>query len=181
MDSGRRRLAEKVYAGERLTREDGAVLDASDDLAWLGRLAHVRRAARHGDRVTFVIGGPVPTPTPADLDRVLSERVETFVPEAGGSPAETLKAFAVARLLGDAIHVTCAPALHGGPLAQLALNFGADDLVAPDDADRDELLHLIWDAGLRPVERDSEHRIVREYDPPVPLAERRAEPQRVWA
>ena len=41
MDAGvKRELEDKVYAGERLTREDGIALYESDDLAWLGGLAH---------------------------------------------------------------------------------------------------------------------------------------------
>jgi aminodeoxyfutalosine synthase len=164
MDAGRRReLEEKVYAGGPLTPVDVEALGGSDELAWLGRLAHDRRLARHGDRVTFVIGGPAP-----DL--------------GAESAAETLKAFALARLTAaEGDHVTCSLPRHGSALTQLILNFGADDLVAAPDADREELLQLIWDAGLRPVERDAEYRVIREYDPPVPLAERRADPQRVWA
>ena len=54
MDAGRKReLEEKVYAGERLDRRDGEDLYASDDLAWLGRLAHHRRTELNGDRVMF--------------------------------------------------------------------------------------------------------------------------------
>lgn len=60
MDGGRRlEVEQKVYAGERLTRDDGMTLLNSDDLSWLGRLAdHVRRG-RHGDRVSFVANGRV--------------------------------------------------------------------------------------------------------------------------
>jgi aminodeoxyfutalosine synthase len=46
---------------------------------------------------------------------------------------------------------------------------------------RSDLLDLIWDAGFRPVERDARWGTVRTYEPPTPLAERRAEPQQVWA
>ncbi len=46
---------------------------------------------------------------------------------------------------------------------------------------REDLLDLIWDAGFRPVERNTRYATVREYDAPTPLAERRAEPQQVWA
>jgi aminodeoxyfutalosine synthase len=54
MDAGlKRELEAKVYAGERLTREDGIALYDSDDLAWLGRLAHHRRTELNGDRVMF--------------------------------------------------------------------------------------------------------------------------------
>src|SRR5437762_9759271 len=54
MDAGlKRELEAKVYAGERLTREDGIALYESDDLAWLGRLAHHKRTEMNGDRVMF--------------------------------------------------------------------------------------------------------------------------------
>ena len=46
-------LADKVAAGERLTRQDGEDLYASDDLAWLGGLAHGVRTAKNGDAVFF--------------------------------------------------------------------------------------------------------------------------------
>jgi 2-iminoacetate synthase ThiH len=167
MDAARKKeIEERVYAGDRLTGPDSEALAAGDDLAWLGRLANDRRAAHHGDRVTFLIGG----------GQVLAGTT------AAAAPAEALREFAVTRLaiIGPR-HVTCSTAVHSAALAQLALNFGVDDLVAPPDADRDELLHLIWDAGFRPVERDEEDNVVREYDPPVSLAERRATPQQVWA
>lgn len=54
MDVGlKRELEDKVRSGERLTREDGIALYESDDLAWLGGLAHEVRARRHGDVVRF--------------------------------------------------------------------------------------------------------------------------------
>lgn len=54
MDVGlKRELEEKVRAGERLTREDGIALYASDDLAWLGGLAHEVRMRKNGDVVHF--------------------------------------------------------------------------------------------------------------------------------
>src|SRR5919106_5029538 len=54
MDAGRKRdLEAKVYEGFRLTRADGEALYASDDLAWLGRLAHHKRTELNGDRVMF--------------------------------------------------------------------------------------------------------------------------------
>jgi 2-iminoacetate synthase ThiH len=171
MDVARREeIEDRVYAGDRLTGRDSEELAACDDLAWLGRLADDRRSAHHGDRVTFLIGG--------------GQVSDSATGSAGSAPApaEVLRRFAVARLaiIGPR-HVTCSTADHTTALAQLALNFGVDDLVAPADADRDEILHLIWDAGFRPVERDAEDNVVREYDPPVPLAERRATPQQVWA
>src|SRR5882757_8888750 len=54
MDEGvKLSLEEKVYAGERLSRADGEALYASDDLAWLGRLAHHKRTELNGSRVMF--------------------------------------------------------------------------------------------------------------------------------
>lgn len=57
MDVGlKRELEEKVGAGERLTREDGIALYESDDLAWLGGLAHEVRTKLNGDVVHFHAG-----------------------------------------------------------------------------------------------------------------------------
>ncbi|HVA60624.1 MAG TPA: aminofutalosine synthase MqnE [Mycobacteriales bacterium] len=54
VDAGwRRELEAKVHAGDRLSYEDGVALYASDDLAWLGELAHEVRTRRHGDAVYF--------------------------------------------------------------------------------------------------------------------------------
>jgi aminodeoxyfutalosine synthase len=114
------------------------------------------------------------------------------------SPAESLKTFAVSRLLFDNVpHVKCFWVMHGLSVAQLSLNFGVDDLDGsvveykithdadhygtPSTMHRDDLLHLIWDAGFQPVERNTRYDVVREYDLPVPLADRRAEPQQIWA
>lgn len=171
MDAARKKeIEERVYAGDRLTGPDNEELAACDDLAWLGRLADDRRAAHHGDRVTFLIGGGQ-----------VNDSATTVV-DTPAAPAEVLRRFAAARLaiIGPR-HVTCSTADHTTALTQLALNFGVDDVVAPPDADRDEIVHLIWDAGFRPVERDEHDNVLREYDPPVPLAERRATPQQVWA
>ena len=46
-------IAEKVRAGERLTREDGVALFRTGDLLGLGALADAVNRARHGDVVTF--------------------------------------------------------------------------------------------------------------------------------
>ncbi|MDG4790582.1 aminofutalosine synthase MqnE [Micromonospora sp. WMMD1102] len=111
------------------------------------------------------------------------------------SPAESLKTFAVSRLLFDNVpHLRCCWAAQGPSVAQLALNFGVDDLTAApadqratggsgtaDPLSRDELLQLVWEADFRPVERDSRYAVLREYDAPPSLAERRSEPQQVWA
>ncbi len=43
----------KVVTGERLNRADGEDLYTTDDLAWLGGLAHSVRTAKNGDRVFF--------------------------------------------------------------------------------------------------------------------------------
>ncbi|WP_422772788.1 aminofutalosine synthase MqnE [Plantactinospora sp. WMMC1484] len=371
MDAGRKReLEEKVYAGARLSRADGEALYTADDLVWLGRLAHRRRAGHGGDQVLFAVErrltlagagavaeivrratelaadgitglqlvGPshpglpwehypellralraalpdveltafsatdihrLEEQTGRTADEILDELVDaglasmtgggaeifdpevraqlavhdcdwadwvrihraafargigapatmryghveeprhrvdhllrlrevqdetggfaTFVPlrhrhdvadpTVGGpgagpsgrsvlpgrsvetSPAASLRTFAVSRLLLDNVpHLTACWATHGFPVAQLSLGFGVDDLAgsaaAPQvagDADpfpepnRDVLLDLIRDADFRPVERDTRHAVVREYDAPPSLAERRAVPQRVWA
>ncbi|MFI5908309.1 aminofutalosine synthase MqnE [Dactylosporangium sp. NPDC051541] len=56
MDTGlKRELEDKVFAGERLSREDGLALYACDDLAWLGGLAHSVRTRKNGDVVHFNI------------------------------------------------------------------------------------------------------------------------------
>nr|WP_255649911.1 radical SAM protein [Frankia sp. ArI3] len=54
MDAGlKREIEAKVSAGERLSRADGEALYASDDLAWLGGLAHEVRTRKNGDRTFF--------------------------------------------------------------------------------------------------------------------------------
>jgi aminodeoxyfutalosine synthase len=54
LDAGRKReLEDKVLAGERLSYQDGCDLFDTDDVAWLGELAHHVRTQRNGDRVYF--------------------------------------------------------------------------------------------------------------------------------
>jgi len=53
LTSRQQELAAKVAAGERLTYADGVDLYATDDLAWLGGLAHSVRTAKNGDRAYF--------------------------------------------------------------------------------------------------------------------------------
>ncbi len=54
MDQGwAREIESKVRAGERLDYHDGVALYDSDDLAWLGGLAHEVRTAKNGDVVYF--------------------------------------------------------------------------------------------------------------------------------
>ncbi|MDW5329110.1 radical SAM protein [Plantactinospora sp. KLBMP9567] len=124
--------------------------------------------------------------------------LQSQAPAETASPAESLKTFAVSRLLLDNVpHLTCCWATQGPSVAQLALHFGVDDLAGaaaehrighaadpagtPAALSREELLQLVWDADLRPAERDSRYAVLREYDAPPSLAERRAEPQQVWA
>jgi aminodeoxyfutalosine synthase len=106
--------------------------------------------------------------------------------------AEALKTFAVSRLLLDNFdHVKCFWVMHGLTTAQLALNFGVDDLDGsvveykithdadkfgtPDKMTRESLLELIRDAGFRPVERNTRYETVREFDGPE--LDRRETPQ----
>ena len=53
---------ERVRTGERLSREDGLTLFATDDLLGVGRLADHVKSKREGDRVYFVINRHI-TPT----------------------------------------------------------------------------------------------------------------------
>jgi aminodeoxyfutalosine synthase len=113
-------------------------------------------------------------------------------------PADVLRTFAVSRLLLDNVdHLKVFWVMHGLSTSQLALNYGADDMDGsvveykithdadhfgtPDKLTREDLLSLIRDAGFRPVERNTRYQVLREYEPPVPLSARRAEPQAIWA
>jgi len=129
-------------------------------------------------------------------DGVIRNRLQAQTTMA--SPAESLKTFAVSRLMLDNFpHVKCFWVMHGLSLAQMSLSYGVDDLDGsvveykithdadaygtPSTMHRADLLNLIWDAGFRPVERNTRYDVVHEYDAPIALAERRAEPQQVWA
>ena len=98
-------------------------------------------------------------------DGVVRNRLQARTTMA--SPAESLKTFAVSRLLFDNVpHVKCFWVMHGLSLAQLSLNFGADDLDGsvveykithdadsygtPNTMHREDLLDLIRDAGFQP-------------------------------
>ena len=48
-------IEHKVYAGERLSAEDGLALYACDDLPWLGQLARFVQRRKSGDHVYFNI------------------------------------------------------------------------------------------------------------------------------
>jgi aminodeoxyfutalosine synthase len=52
-DAALRPIADKLAAGERLTRDDGAYLFRTPDLLGVGALADAVNRARHGDRVFF--------------------------------------------------------------------------------------------------------------------------------
>jgi aminodeoxyfutalosine synthase len=52
-DSALHPIADKLAAGERLTRDDGAYLFRTPDLLGVGALADAVNRARHGDRVFF--------------------------------------------------------------------------------------------------------------------------------
>jgi aminodeoxyfutalosine synthase len=114
------------------------------------------------------------------------------------SGAEALRTFAVSRLLFDNVpHLKNFWVMHGLTTAALSLSFGADDLDGsvveykithdadrfgtPSTMTRDDLCEVIRDAGFTPVERNTRYEVIRTFDGPVPLAERRAEPQPVWA
>ncbi|MBW8805633.1 MAG: aminofutalosine synthase MqnE [Catenulispora sp. 13_1_20CM_3_70_7] len=54
MDSAlKREIEEKVLAGARLSFDDGVALYDTDEVAWLGELAHEVRTRKNGDKVYF--------------------------------------------------------------------------------------------------------------------------------
>ncbi|WP_448321626.1 hypothetical protein [Streptomyces sp. CO7] len=191
MDVGlKRELERKVRAGERLTREDGIALYESDDLAWLGALAHEARTARHGDvawfdgegaggGLAFGFGGR--RERAAAVDAMLRLREEWDGGEQAAVPTgdrslsglEVLKTYAVARLLLDNVpHLKVFRETYGDRTAQLALQHGADEIDGPAG---DEVVELVQDAGFRPVQHDGAYTVVREFDGPDPA--RRDQPQ----
>jgi aminodeoxyfutalosine synthase len=110
------------------------------------------------------------------------------------TPVESLKTFAVSRLMLDNFdHIKAFWVMHGLATSQLALSHGADDLDGSvveykitHDADgygtphtmtRDDLLSIIRDAGYTPVERSTRYEVLKVYDGPPTLAEKRCEPQ----
>ncbi|WLQ38501.1 aminofutalosine synthase MqnE (plasmid) [Streptomyces castrisilvae] len=112
------------------------------------------------------------------------------------TPTESLKTFAVSRLLFDNVpHVKVFWVMHGLQTAQLALNHGADDIDGsvveykithdadnygtPDKMSRESLLDLIRDAGFQPVERNTLYQTVREYEGPDPEIRETPQPMRV--
>jgi aminodeoxyfutalosine synthase len=112
------------------------------------------------------------------------------------TPAESLKTFAVSRLLFDNVpHVKVFWVMHGLQTAALTLSHGADDIDGsvveykithdaddygtPDKMSREGLLDLIRDAGFQPVERNTLYQIVREYEGPDPEIRETPQPMRV--
>jgi aminodeoxyfutalosine synthase len=110
------------------------------------------------------------------------------------TPVESLKTFAVSRLMLDNFpHIKAFWVMHGLATSQLALSHGADDLDGSvveykitHDADnygtphtmtKTDLLTIIRDAGFTPVERSTRYEVLNVFDGPPSLAERRAEPQ----
>lgn len=210
-----RAIEASLADGHRLSGEDG--IGRVEDLAWLGRLAHRARVAASGEKVTFQLGGDSSPQTCATvaydgdteslLRRLLLLRgrqdegagllVVAPVPQGPVVAVDALRAFALCRLVMDNVeHVRCRWDDHGLDVAQLSLNFGADDLTggvtgyrlthdAPEPSTKplepEELAELIQDAGFTPIQRDADGGVVREFEPPLPAAIRRAEPQKVWA
>jgi aminodeoxyfutalosine synthase len=68
-----------------------------------------------------------------------------------------------------------------GSVVEYKITHDADGYGTPDKLTRDDLLALIRDAGFTPKERNTRYEVIREYDAPVPLAQRRAEPQAIWS
>lgn len=114
------------------------------------------------------------------LRLVLPVRLATEPPV---SPAESLKLFAVARLLlGTTAEVGCDLGSHAASTGALLQHFGASALVVPTDGfDADDIAELVSDAGFTPVHVDTDGAELRRFDVPPSQAERRAEPQSVFS
>jgi len=159
------------------------------------RVDHVLRLRELQDETGgFVVF--IPLRFQHDRDHDPRNRLQDRTTMATG--AEALRTFAVSRLLFDNVpHVKNFWVMHGLTTAALSLSFGADDLDGsvveykithdadrfgtPDKMTREDLLDVIRDAGFTPVERNTRYDVIRTFDGPVPLAERRAEPQPIWA
>ena len=114
---------------------------------------------------------------------------DTRLPEAQlASGSEILRTIAVSRLMLNNIpHIKAYRMNIGDHLAELALQFGADDIdgtvqkesimhlagsTAPLDHDRAKLARLIYDAGCEPVQRNTTYSSFEPYTPP-PVQPRR--------
>jgi aminodeoxyfutalosine synthase len=93
---------------------------------------------------------------------------------------EDLKMMSISRLLLDNFdHIKAFWIMLGVPLAQISLEFGADDLdgtviqekithaagaKTAEGITKEELIHLIRETGYIPVERDTIYQIIKAYD-----------------
>nr|WP_284421350.1 hypothetical protein [Streptomyces albus] len=93
MARGMENVEKKVRSGERLDREDGLALLASDDLAGLGGLAHHVRTLKSGDTACFAVRRTVDVTDPDGAVRDATEAVaagavELELPAAAELPWE---------------------------------------------------------------------------------------------
>ena len=108
---------------------------------------------------------------------------DTRLPQAQlASGTEILRTIAISRLMLNNIpHIKAYRMNIGDQLAELALQFGADDIdgtvqkesimhlagsTAPLDHDRTKLARLIKDAGCHPVQRNTTYTQFKKYTPP---------------
>ena len=114
----------------------------------------------------------------------------TRLPQAQlASGAEILRTIAVSRLMLNNIpHIKAYRMNIGDHLAELGLQFGADDVdgtvqkesimhlagsTAPLDHDRGKLARLVDNAGCTPIQRDTTYSTFTPYVPPEPKSRRR--------
>ena len=114
----------------------------------------------------------------------------TRLPQAQlASGAEILRTIAVSRLMLNNIpHIKAYRMNIGDHLAELGLQFGADDVdgtvqkesimhlagsTAPLDHDRGKLARLVNNAGCTPIQRDTTYSTFTPYVPPEPKSRRR--------
>lgn len=189
-------LTEKITARERLTRQDNEDLYASDDLAWLGGLAHGVRTEKNCDATYFNVNRHLNVTNvctascaycsfqrkPGQND-AYAMRVEEAVSLASAMKGDGLTELHIVNGLHPTLPwkyyprvlrelkaaLTGRPGVHRHRGARLRIDLRA------------VRVSLIRDAGFRPVERNTSYQVIREYDGPVSLAERGAEPQAVWA
>ena len=117
---------------------------------------------------------------------------DTRLPQAQlASGTEVLRTIAVSRLMLNNIpHIKAYRMIIGDHLAELGLQYGADDIdgtvqkesimhlagsTAPLDHDRSKLARLINDAGCTPVQRNTVYTSFEPYTPP-PVKQRRSLP-----
>ena len=108
---------------------------------------------------------------------------DSRLPEAQlASGSEILRVIAISRLMLDNIpHIKAYRMNIGDEIAELALQYGADDIdgtvqkesimhlagsTAPLDHDKAQLARLVIDAGAKPVQRNTIYTVFEEYIPP---------------